>query len=189
MLCYTTSASKSLPELALLKIARVKRYRSSTVSSWLVNSRLVAYRPIGSCLFLQIFLAYFSFAYNCSLVVNSSMQYGVCQANKQANMGGKTYDGGNSLHEINLVPSSSSGSRSTVWQYLVFYTLFIVTIQYHYRKHVFHIIPHSTDVGTKVWFMGVEKPYYRRKTPLVVGGTRTWVLADSMVIVANHCTT
>ena len=29
----------------------------------------------------------------------------------------------------------------------------------------------------------VEKPYYRKKTPLVVGGTRTQVLADSMAIV------
>ena len=39
---------------------------------------------------------------------------------------------------------------------------------------------------------GVEKPYYRRKTSLVVGGTRTRVLADSMTIAAtalDHCTT
>ena len=38
----------------------------------------------------------------------------------------------------------------------------------------------------------VENPCYRRKTPLVVGGTWTQVLADSMVIAAsalNHCTT
>ena len=39
---------------------------------------------------------------------------------------------------------------------------------------------------------GVEKPFYRRKTPLVVGGTRTQVLADSKIIAASaldHCTT
>ena len=38
----------------------------------------------------------------------------------------------------------------------------------------------------------VQKPYRRRKTPLVVGGTRTQVLADSMTIAAsalNHCVT
>ena len=37
-----------------------------------------------------------------------------------------------------------------------------------------------------------EKPCYRIKTPLVVGGTRTQVLADSMAIAAsvlNHCAT
>ena len=32
---------------------------------------------------------------------------------------------------------------------LFFYTLFIVVIQYHDRKDVFYIVPHSTDVG--VW--------------------------------------
>ena len=30
---------------------------------------------------------------------------------------------------------------------LIFYALFIVVIQYHDRKHVFHIVPDSTDVG------------------------------------------
>ena len=37
----------------------------------------------------------------------------------------------------------------------------------------------------------MEKPCYRQKTPLVIGGTRTQVLADSMAIAAsalNHCT-
>ena len=36
----------------------------------------------------------------------------------------------------------------------------------------------------------VEKPYYRRKTPLIIGGTRTQILADSMAIAAsalNRC--
>ena len=40
--------------------------------------------------------------------------------------------------------------------------------------------------------MDVEKPCCRRKTPLVVGGTGTQVLAVSMAIHAstlNHCTT
>ena len=32
---------------------------------------------------------------------------------------------------------------------------------------------------------GVEKPYYSRKTPLGVGGTRTQVLADSMAIAGS----
>ena len=36
---------------------------------------------------------------------------------------------------------------------------------------------------------GVEKPYYRQKAPLVVGGTRTYVFADSMTIALNHCET
>ena len=31
-----------------------------------------------------------------------------------------------------------------------YYALFIVVIQYHNRKYVFHIVPHSTDVGVKV---------------------------------------
>ena len=38
----------------------------------------------------------------------------------------------------------------------------------------------------------LEKPYYRRKTPLVVGGTQTRVLADNMAIAASaldHCAT
>ena len=38
----------------------------------------------------------------------------------------------------------------------------------------------------------MEKPDHRRKTPLVVGGTRTQVLADSMAIntsALNHCAT
>ena len=38
----------------------------------------------------------------------------------------------------------------------------------------------------------VKTPYYRRKTPLVIGGTRTQVLADSMVSGASaldHCAT
>ena len=38
----------------------------------------------------------------------------------------------------------------------------------------------------------MEKPCYRRKTPLVVVGTRTQVLADSIAIAAsalNHCAT
>ena len=38
----------------------------------------------------------------------------------------------------------------------------------------------------------VEKPYYKRKTPLVVGGTRTQVLEDSIAIAAsalNHWAT
>ena len=38
----------------------------------------------------------------------------------------------------------------------------------------------------------MEKPYYRRKTPLVVGGTQTQVLAASIAIAAsalNHCAT
>ena len=37
-----------------------------------------------------------------------------------------------------------------------------------------------------------EKPYYRRKSPLVVGETRTQVLVDNMAIAStapNHCTT
>ena len=32
----------------------------------------------------------------------------------------------------------------------------------------------------------VEKPYYRRKTPLVVGASRTQVLVDSMAIAASE---
>ena len=38
----------------------------------------------------------------------------------------------------------------------------------------------------------VEKPYYRRKTPLVIGGTRIQVLANSMAnaaCVLSHCDT
>ena len=35
---------------------------------------------------------------------------------------------------------------------------------------------------------GVKKPCYRRKTSLVVGGTRTQVLADSMTIAASTLT-
>ena len=73
----------------------------------------------------------------------------------------------------------------------VFYTLFIVASPYHDRKHVFHIVPqhrcwHQGLIG------GVEKPCYRRKTPLVLDGTRTRVLADSMTIAASqldHCAT
>ena len=37
-----------------------------------------------------------------------------------------------------------------------------------------------------------EKPCYKRKTELVIGGTRTQVLADNMAIEAsalNHCAT
>ena len=63
---------------------------------------------------------------------------------------------------------------------------------------VLHATPDSIElvdwgtrhsVGIHCW---VEKPCYRRKTSLVVGGTRTQVLADSMAIAAsalNHCTT
>ena len=39
---------------------------------------------------------------------------------------------------------------------------------------------------------GVQKLCYKRKTPLVLGGTRTQVIADSMAIAAsalNHCAT
>ena len=39
---------------------------------------------------------------------------------------------------------------------------------------------------------GVEKIFYRRKTPLAVGETQTQVLADNMAIAAialNHCAT
>ena len=36
-------------------------------------------------------------------------------------------------------------------------------------EKMFFIVPHSTDVGE------VEKPCYRKKAPLVVGGTRTRV--------------
>ena len=32
----------------------------------------------------------------------------------------------------------------------IFFTLFIVVIQYHDRKHVFHIVPQNTDVGVRV---------------------------------------
>ena len=42
-------------------------------------------------------------------------------------------------------------------------------------------------LGFDCW---VEKSYYRRKTPLGVGGTQTQVLADSIAIAAsalNHC--
>ena len=61
-----------------------------------------------------------------------------------------------------------------------FSSLFIVVIQYHDRKHVFHIVPHSTDVGVWVRLGGVEKPFYRRKTLLVVGETGTQVLFISL---------
>ena len=36
--------------------------------------------------------------------------------------------------------------------------------------------------------LGFEKPYYRRKNLLVVGGTRTRVLVDSMYIAARALT-
>ena len=31
-----------------------------------------------------------------------------------------------------------------------FYTLFMAVIQYYDRKHVFHTVPHSTDVGVRI---------------------------------------
>ena len=61
-----------------------------------------------------------------------------------------------------------------------------------------HVLPTDFKVGhiAQMLALGfdwiVEKPYYRIKTPLVVGETRTQVLADSMTIAANalnHCTT
>ena len=73
----------------------------------------------------------------------------------------------------------------------VFTTLFIVVRQYHDRKHAFHIVRQMLAFG---FDCGVEKPYYKRKTPLAVGGTRTQaqVLANNMAIAASaldHCAT
>ena len=66
----------------------------------------------------------------------------------------------------------------------------LVVIQYHDRKHVFFIFHHIAQMLG--FTRGVEKPFYKRKTPLVVGGTRTRALADSMTIAASaldHCAT
>ena len=52
---------------------------------------------------------------------------------------------------------------------LFLYVLFIVVKQYHDRKHAFHTVPHGADVSAGVLL--VERPYCRRKTPLVIGGT------------------
>ena len=42
------------------------------------------------------------------------------------------------------------------------YTLFIVVIQYHDKKRVFHIVPHSTYVGARVW-LGSEETLLQEK--------------------------
>ena len=45
---------------------------------------------------------------------------------------------------------------------------------------------HRTQrLGFDCW---VEKPYYRRKTPLVIGGSRTRVIMDSIAIAASVLT-
>ena len=45
------------------------------------------------------------------------MQSLVYQSNEQFNMDEESYDGGDSLHESNPAPSSSSGSKCIVWQW------------------------------------------------------------------------
>ena len=44
----------------------------------------------------------------------------------------------------------------------------------------------GTDVGVESWSVSGETLLQKKKTPLVVGGIQTQVLADSMVIAAGY---
>ena len=52
-------------------------------------------------------------------------------------------------------------------------------------ESMFFALYHMAQIMAFGFDWGMEKPFYRRKTPLVVGGTRTRVLADSMTITAS----
>ena len=57
--------------------------------------------------------------------------------------------------------------------------------------HALHIVPHA-QMLVFVFDYGEKKPYYRKKTPLVVSGIWIHALANSMAIAAsalNHCAT
>ena len=57
--------------------------------------------------------------------------------------------------------------------------------QYHGRKHVFYVVPHNTDFDAWVRLLSEKNLITGEKTPLVVDGTQTQVLADSIAIAAR----
>ena len=62
--------------------------------------------------------------------------------------------------------------------------MFIVVQQYHDKSMIF-ILYHIAQMLVFELKGIAGKPYYGGKTPLIIGGTQSQVLADNMVIAAS----